>query len=144
MDLTASHFNELLIALERDSAGAAPEPRQEPRIDAGMQATVVPLALCDSIPATVTVRDLSRAGIGILSPQPLALDQQFVLLLPQADDSPALVLCAVAFWQPVARGAFAIGARFVRILRDSIEGLPINPQGEMPDTSLKSPLRRSA
>ena len=74
-----------------------------------MQATVIPLALCDSIPATVTVRDLSRAGIGILSPQSLALDQQFVLLLPQADDSPALVLCAVAFWQPVVRGTFAIG-----------------------------------
>ena len=145
MELTATHFGQLLGALDDASATHAHEARQEPRVPVNLQATVIPLAFCDSIPATVAVRDLSHAGIGFLCQEPLALDQQFVLLLPQEDDSPALLLCSVASWQPLSRDLFAIGARFLRVLRDAAQSLPIIPQDSPePTTSMHSPLRRSA
>ena len=44
----------------------------------------------------------------------------------RTDDTPSVVLCAVAFWQPLARNLFAVGARFIRVLRDGGETpLPI-------------------
>ena len=46
----------------------------------------------------------------------MGLDDQFVVLLPGAGESVA-VLCRVAHYQPLAEGSFAIGARFVRVLR---------------------------
>ena len=144
MHLTANQLTHMLTAPQPNATNLAHETRGEHRVDTDVQATILPLALCDSVPATVTVRDLSRTGIGILSPQPMTLDQQFVLLLPQSEDSPALVLCAVTFWQPISRDVYAIGARFTRILRDSAAGLPFHPETQTAPTVVDSPLRRSA
>ena len=50
----------------------------------------------------------------------------------QIDDNPAIILCEVAFWQPLGREVFAIGARFVRVLREANSALPIQIQQSVP------------
>src|SRR5665213_2779562 len=65
--------------------------------------------------------------------RPMSLDEQFALVLPRSGDTPAIVLCAVACWQPLAKDVYGIGARYVRILRDGGDpALPIeiNPNSQ--------------
>ncbi len=99
---------------------------------AGVAADATLIPLDDSTrPASVCVqiRDVSASGIGFLHWQKLSLDEQFALVLPQKDNSPAIVLCAVAFWQPLELDLYAIGARFLRILRDGAKSpLPISTE----------------
>ena len=46
----------------------------------------------------------------------VALDEQFVLLLP-SEEGEVAVLCGVAYWQPLGENLFAVGAKFHRVLR---------------------------
>jgi hypothetical protein len=104
----------------RDSG--APDPaavdqrRREPRVGVRARVTVIPIG--DGLriaPFEVPLRDLSSGGIGFEHSSRMSLDEQFVVLLPGGGESVA-VLCRVAHYQPLAEQAFAIGARFVRVL----------------------------
>ena len=64
----------------------------------------------------VALRDVSPGGAGFLYHGRIPLDEQFVLVLPSSEGEVA-ILCGVAYWQPVAKGLFAIGAKFTRVLR---------------------------
>ena len=64
----------------------------------------------------VALRDVSPGGAGFLYPGRIPLDEQFVLVLPSPEGQVA-VLCGVAYWQPVGKNLFAIGAKFTRVLR---------------------------
>ena len=127
MDLSAEQFSDVIHAHAADLARSASDKRRRPRTGLQMQATLLPLCETpDHGPLTVQVRDLSSSGIGFLHSQKLSLDEQFALVLPREGDAPSLVLCEVAFWQPLARDLYAIGARFVRVLRDGgIVPLPV-------------------
>ncbi|MDB5354753.1 MAG: hypothetical protein JWN24_1206 [Phycisphaerales bacterium] len=131
MDLSADQLAQIVFSL-----GAAPssevgaDQRRRPRAELDARVDLIPLS-DQSNPAAISVkvRDLSPSGIGFLHDRQMALDEQFALLLPRDGDTPAVVLCTVAFWQPLARDLFAIGARFTRILRDGgIPALPIEIQ----------------
>jgi hypothetical protein len=120
MDLSAEQFVEIVNALDgggNDESGS--EQRRQPRLGLRARATVIPLSE-GSHPAAITiqVRDISAAGIGFLHDKKMSLDEQFALVLPRTGDTPSVVLCSVAFWQPLARELYAIGARFIRVLRD--------------------------
>lgn len=102
-------------------------PKSDPKADQRRQhratlharATIIPLReSCHPGSLAILVRNLSPAGMGFLYERPMNLDEQFAMVLPRAGDTPAVVLCAVASWQPLARDLYGIGARFVRILRD--------------------------
>ena len=72
---------------------------------------------------TVSVRDVSAGGFGFLHHRPLPLGAQFGLLLPEAGDRPLVILCTIAYWQPLAHDQFSVGASFVRVLRQGNAGL---------------------
>jgi hypothetical protein len=146
MELTAAHFIQWLQVPPADSEPHLSDRRDQPRAQVTAAATIIPLEYHQSPGAVrVEIRDVSPSGIGIIHDRCFSLDEQFALLLPQAADTPAVVLCVVAFWQPVSRNAFAIGGRFVRVLRDVQGGLPLQIQTPpMADLRLASPLRRSA
>ena len=97
----------------------AGEQRRGRRVTAqgGAVARLIPLTdKLAPFPFDVRLRDLSPGGVGFLHASRVPLDEQFVLLLPTQDGDVA-VLCAVAYWQPLAKEQFAIGARFTRVLR---------------------------
>ena len=111
-------------AVPAPSAPAGEQRRRESRVGVRAQVTVVPLSDALQIaPFEAPLRDLSAGGIGFVSSRKLSLDDQFVLLLPTSGESVA-VLCQVAHYQPLAEQAFAIGARFVRVLRQPASGKP--------------------
>ena len=121
MSLSAEQFIEAITSLTSDPIqdGADHEQRRQPRVGLRSRATIILLGeQAGSAAVSVQVRDLSPAGIGFLHEQKMNLDQQFALVLPRANDTPSVILCSVAFWQPLAGDCYAIGARFRRILRD--------------------------
>src|SRR5690348_13669081 len=109
MALTAEQFIEIVSAADKPADGAdAPDARRASRICIRANATIIPLSEGSQPNAiSVQVRDLSPAGIGFLHEQKLKLDEQFALVLPRNNDTPSVILCAVAFWQPLARDLFA-------------------------------------
>ncbi len=83
----------------------------------GVQGNVSLVRVNDSgsLAASVKVRDISASGIGILHDTRLALDEQFVMLLPTRTHTIPM-MCSVVYWEPLAPGLFGIGAKFDRIL----------------------------
>jgi hypothetical protein len=133
MNLTAERFSDLIASLDalRDQTS---DQRRQPRVALEADATIIPLGYERPGATPIIARDLSSSGFGFLHNRQLALDEQFALVLPQIDDNPAIVLCEVAFWQPMGREIFAIGARFVRLLREANTPLPIQVQDSIPRT----------
>lgn len=114
--------------------------RREPRVGADARVTIIPLTdRLASAPFDVALRDLSPGGIGFVHRDRVNLDEQFVVLLPHGRES-AAVLCQVAYYQPVAKDSYSIGARFVRVLRrPAAEEAPALP---LPQPA--APARRAA
>ena len=136
MNLTAERFSDLIASLEALKDDHS-EQRRQPRVALEADATIIPLGYERPGATPVIARDLSSSGIGFLHNRQLALDEQFALVLPQTDDNPAIVLCEVAFWQPLGRDVFAIGARFVRVLREGNSPLPIQIQESTPKMTMR-------
>jgi hypothetical protein len=120
MELTAEQFIEIVNGLEqRVETVTEGEQRRRPRLGLRASGTLIPLSDSANPSAiAIEIRDVSSAGIGFLHNKKMSLDEQFALVLPRTGDTPSVVLCAVAFWQPLARNLFAIGGRFIRVLRD--------------------------
>ena len=103
-----------------------PEQRRTPRTRIDVLATLLPFSdRFASHGFTVPVRDLSRGGFRFLHERPVPLGEHFGLLLPAASGRPIVVLCTIAYWQPLDRGLYAVGARFCRILRATETGLQL-------------------
>lgn len=157
MQLPCAWFEQIIETLDAPEApaaapvpaprGDAPAPagdqrRREPRVGLRGRVTLIPLTDSDGLsgsPLAVPVRDLSAGGIGFLHTQRVGLDTQFVALLPQGGDSLA-VLCQVAYYQPLAERLFAVGAKFVRVLRqpagvDADEATPVLSLPAQPATA---------
>ena len=130
MNLSTELFEQIATSLAAGEATNLPdvassvgagtqEQRRGPRLlaDAGMRVRLIPLT--DSLaagPLDVALRNVSPGGAGFTFNTRINLDEQFVLLLP-SEQGEIAVLCAVAYWQPVAEGKFTIGAKFTRVLR---------------------------
>lgn len=137
MLLSENVFDGVVSLLGSDSAEAQGGQRRKPRVTLRERLTLLPcpegLAGPIGPPLSVPVRNVSRGGVRFLLPRRLPLDTQFILLLPRpntyrlfptrdegaanfnADDTIA-VLCAVAYWQPLGKDLFAIGAQFTHVL----------------------------
>ena len=133
------------VALAGDVAGG--QRRRVPRVGVQAPVTLIPLTNDGGLgaaPVAVLVRDLSAGGIGFLHSARVGLDAQFVALLPHGEDSVA-VLCEVAYYQPLGKRLFSIGARFVRVLRQPAgEGGGATPAALPPAARQDAPLRRVA
>jgi hypothetical protein len=137
MYLSAEQFIETVKSLTNGEPkdGLAIDQRRQPRAGIQSVATIIPLSETAHPSAiSIQVRDLSPAGIGFLHEHKMSLDEQFALVLPRQGDTPSVILCSVAFWQPLQKNLFAMGARFRRVLRDGGEvGLPIEIQNTFAD-----------
>ncbi|HET6251312.1 MAG TPA: hypothetical protein VFE47_26750 [Tepidisphaeraceae bacterium] len=143
MDLSAEQFIQIVTAPPaQPTADETPDQRRTPRTGLRTRAAIIPLGE-NAHPAAITieVRDLSASGIGFLHEQKMALDEQFALVLPRTNDTPSVVLCSVAFWQPLARDLFAVGARFRRVLRDG-GGTPLPIDLHTPAADLAAEIER--
>jgi hypothetical protein len=141
MELSVDQFIKLVTATP-ETREVEDDQRRSPRVGLRAQGTIIPL--CESSQPTaisIEVRDLSPLGIGFLHERKMSLDEKFALVLPRTGDTPSVVLCAVAFWQPLARDLFAIGARFTRILRDGGE-TPLPIQINTPVADLADEIKR--
>jgi len=103
------------------------DSRRERRLGVAARVTLIPLTdPMQPAPFDVTLRDLSAGGIGFLHTRRIGLDEQFVALLPDGRESVA-VLCKVTHYQPLGERLFAVGARFVRVLRQSATDVEAQP-----------------
>ncbi len=141
MQLTADDFRSAISV--PDAPSAPGEKRRAPRTPLDLWATLMPFS--DRFATEnmeVPLRDLSRGGFGFLHDRRLPLGEQFALLLPDGGGHPIVILCTVAYWQPLEDGFFAIGARFCRVLRQNTADLPLileDPEsGEITDTRIAS------
>src|SRR6476661_735489 len=124
MQLTAEEFRSTVSS--PDAVAAPGDKRRAPRTTMEVWATLMPFSDRFSTEnIEVPLRDLSRGGFGFLHDRRLPLGEQFALLLPESDGHPVVILCTIAYWQPLEDGFFAIGARFCRVLRRQNSGLPL-------------------
>ena len=124
--------------------GTTTQRRRQARVGVRAPVTLIPLtndAGLGAAPVAVHVRNLSPGGVGFLHSTKVSLDAQFVALLPHGGDSVA-VLCQVAYYQPLGERLFAVGAKFVRVLRQPA-GETAGPALPMPALQV-SPQRRVA
>ena len=114
------------------AAGIEGQRRREPRVGVDAAVTVIPISdALQIMPFEVPVRDLSAGGIGFFHTDRIGLNEQFALLLPEGGES-VVVLCEVAHYQRLAERRYAVGARFLRVLRRA------TPSGT-PTTALPRP-----
>ena len=146
MQLPRAWFEQIVGAPDAPADASAPadpdggaQRRGEPRIGVRTRVTLIPLTDADGFtagPIQVPVRDVAPGGIGFLYPGRIGLDSQFVVLLPQGDNDSVAVLCQVVYYQPLAEHVFAVGASFVRVLRQ--------PAGEAQGPAISLPAPKSA
>ena len=144
MQLAEALFEQITSTLRGGAAGphhapVAPDAqrRREPRVGVGGQVTIIPLG--DGLRSAsfdVPLRDLSAGGVGFAHTGRMRLDEQFVVLLPEGRGAVA-VLCEVAHYQPLDDHWYAVGARFVRVLRqpsaaDRSDALPLSARPAVP------------
>jgi hypothetical protein len=144
MELSGELFEQIVTSLAAGAATTLPnvattaatqEQRRGPRLSPDGVARVRLIPLTDSIapgPIDVRVQDVSPGGVRFIHPTRVSLDERFVLLLP-SEEGEIAVLCGVAYWQPLAKDLFAIGAKFTRVLRQgSAQSRLAVPPGALP------------
>ena len=120
MELTADMFEGIVgsLATEAACAGDRDGHRRGPRLPMRASVTILPFSDAFSLQAIrVPVRDLSRGGFAFLYNRPVPLGESFALVLSESSESPVVILCTVAHWEPLAPDLYAIGARFAQVLR---------------------------
>jgi hypothetical protein len=128
MQLTANMLRQLVdLPADAPQTIAGAEKRRSPRLRTDLQATLLPFSeRIGSDNFVVSIRDISRGGVSFVHASRLPLGEQFALVLPDVEESqPVVILCTIAYWQPLTSGEFAIGARFCRVLRSSGAGLSL-------------------
>lgn len=128
MQLTAELFRQLIqpLTAAAEEAVVEAEQRRGPRTRADVEATILPFSDAFSLSAIdVPVRDVSCGGLGFLHDQPVPLGESFGLVLPETDGPPTIILCSVAFWQPLSEELYSVGAKFTQVLRQSGPELPL-------------------
>jgi hypothetical protein len=125
-DLTADAFRGIINSPSAPAGSNRHEQRRAARTRTTVRAALMPFSDRFALETIVApIRDISRGGFGFLHERPISLGEQFALVLPEASGRPLVILCTVAYWQPLAEDLFAIGARFCRVLRAGRTDLPL-------------------
>lgn len=125
-DLTADVFRRVIESPKPEVGARGLDKRRTPRTQLTMRADLLPFSERLAIQTIAApVRDLSRGGFGFLHHRQVPLGEQFALVLPESSGRPIVVLCTVAYWQPLAENLYKIGARFCRVLREGETNLPL-------------------
>jgi hypothetical protein len=118
--MTAEALMEVLRSLRSDPAGGVASGRagsgrrrrKLPRVGLRLSLVILPMAASSAappIPQMVRLRNLGPRGLGFIHTQPLALEQQFLIVLPRESGGMAHLLGRVERCRPLEAGTYDIG-----------------------------------
>src|SRR5881409_3959406 len=115
MELSVELFKKTIHSLRGDISKGVAGQRQSPRV--GLRCRVKIIRINNGKPGLaieVWARDVSRGGIGIVSPTLMSVGERFVIRFPRVDGdgTPISVLCTVCNCSEVHQDAFLVGAKF--------------------------------
>jgi len=115
MELSAELFRKTINSLRGDTKPGVAGQRQSPRV--GIRCRLRIITIVGGKPGQaidVWARDVSRGGIGVVSPVRFAIGDRFVIRFPRLDnkDEKISVLCTVCNCTEIPQDAFLIGAKF--------------------------------
>jgi hypothetical protein len=144
MNLSTEHFSQILKTLTESPAPqpTVPQKRRAPRVEHRSSVVIThcnpnaepaqSLRVAQSLGGshggaatlqghsmTVTVRNVSSRGIGILHPRALKTGDQFTLKMSREGGQAVSILCSVARCERIHDTLFAIGAEFTCVLKDT-------------------------
>ncbi|MDB5296320.1 MAG: hypothetical protein JWO31_2303 [Phycisphaerales bacterium] len=120
MSLSAEQFASVVGSVERPSVPHH-EKRRAPRV---VYRARVQIMLGGGKQVMTTVRDISSRGVGLMHGEPLEAGSQFVLQLPRGKQTPAALLCTVAYCRQQHASMFVIGAEFTCVLNCAVAAAP--------------------
>jgi hypothetical protein len=114
MELSAELFEQTIRSFKGDGSSVKKQRRRHPRVGISCRLKIVPVESgVAGAEIEVRTRDISRSGIGIISPQSMTAGSRFVVRFPRADGTPSLaVVCTIRCCNRLSQGVFAIGAAF--------------------------------
>ena len=114
MLLSQDRLYDAVAALRAAATGkAAADRRLMPRFRVWAPAMITPTVEGHGKPFEAWVLDLSRGGIGIVSPRRMENGREFHVTLPSLDRPPVHVRCRVVYCSAAAAGSYTIGAKFL-------------------------------
>jgi len=117
LKLSGEQFQEIISQLVSDHQDKQQDKRHEPRVGIRAQGVVTPWTLDDdgARQTPITIRDLSRGGICILTPSPMPKGTRFILRLMRTQQTALLAHYEVRYSKPLAKSLFCIGAKLVNL-----------------------------
>jgi hypothetical protein len=117
MKLSGEQFQQIISQLVSDAPKTQNEQRREPRVGIRAQGFVTPWTLGDDAQkaAPVTIRDLSHAGICILTATPMARGTRFILRLLRLSKGDLHAHYEVRHCRTMAPTLFSVGAKLVNL-----------------------------
>jgi hypothetical protein len=118
MKLSGEQFKDIISQLKADKAPTGADKRREPRVGVRAQGVVTSVALDDKVArqSPVTIRDLSPAGICVLTVAAMQRGARFILQLPRFQQPPLQAHYEVRYSKPLTRNMYAIGANLVNVV----------------------------
>jgi hypothetical protein len=118
MELSGEMFEQLLAALRGDAPVGSKERRGSPRV--GVRATIRGVLRQpdkqEIEEITLTLRDLSRNGLGLVHSQKVAIGSRFAVQLPNEGRPAITLLCTVANCRQMTEELWLLGASFTQVL----------------------------
>jgi hypothetical protein len=117
MKLSGNQFQQIISQLVSDKQQGQNERRHEPRVGIRAQGFVAVSGPDGRAlrQVAVTIRDLSPAGICIVTPAPIPKGTRFTLRLIRVEQTALLALYEVRHCKPASSGFYSIGAHLVSI-----------------------------
>jgi hypothetical protein len=123
LKLSGEQFQEIISQLVSDDQDRQQDKRHEPRVGIRAQGVVTPWALDDAgaRQTPITIRDLSRGGICILSASPMPKGTRFILRLVRSQQGALLAHYEVRYSKPLTKTLFSVGAKLVNLSDSTAE-----------------------
>jgi hypothetical protein len=123
LKLSGEQFQAIISQLVSDEQGRLQDKRHEPRVGIRAQGVVSPWTLDEAGTrlTPITIRDLSRGGICILSASPMPRATRFILRLLRTQQTTLLAHYEVRYSKPLTRSLFSVGAKLVNITESLID-----------------------
>jgi hypothetical protein len=129
-------INYLMDLYQRLEAETRPQERRRHPRSAVKGRVPATLEVAGTAPLAVGVRDLSRSGIGLLSPRPIKVGERVVVGF-ELENHPVRATCRVANCREGEKGRYIVGLAFIEIQRPQRPAPPLG-SGEMPEGQMLS------
>jgi hypothetical protein len=123
LKLSGEQFQEIISHLVSDDQDVQQDKRREPRVGISQQGVVSPWTVDgnNTRQTPITIRDLSRGGICILSPLPMQRGERFVLRMLRMQQTMLLAHYEVRYAKQLTKRLYSIGAKLVNLTDLTLE-----------------------